>query len=154
MPVTGYINLVNGLTHTEDKDLTTPKETFSNILFQLTSGTGDDQIDLVYHDQLTGTNTLDLYGGLTDSFGTTLNFEEVRLILVQSVSGAVTVGGDGGADTFASWCGSDTDTVTVPAGGVMLLYSPTDGTYAAGSANDQLKLVGTTYNIYIGGTSA
>jgi hypothetical protein len=52
-----------------------------------TSGTGNNQCNALFADTRTAagaTDSLDLYGGLTDAYGTTLNFTKIRGVLVRN----------------------------------------------------------------------
>ena len=54
----------------------------------LTDGTGANQAKKIFADTRTlsasATESLDLYGGLTDQFGTTLNFAKIKAVLISA----------------------------------------------------------------------
>jgi hypothetical protein len=167
MPVDGNLRILNELIHTETLELSTPSETFDNLVYPVTDGTDDDQMDLLWHDQRTlaasASEDLDLSGSLVDAFGATMAFAEVRLIMVKastSNSNDVLVGG-ASANQFINWVGNASDVVVVKPGGILLLYTPVDGDYEVTAGTGDLLQIensdsGTaiTYDIYIGGTSA
>lgn len=73
-------------------DLSTPVQTIASD-FTLTygNGTGANQANMFWHDQRTTDTTgesLDLAGGLTSAFGTTITFTAVKGILIQNTSGS------------------------------------------------------------------
>lgn len=129
------------------------------------SGTSADQADKIFHDRRTiaasGTDDLDLAGVLTDPFGATITFADVRLILVTAAStntNNVIVGGDANALLFG---GAAAHTVTVRPGGLFLLAARDATAYAVtASTGDILQIAnsaGSTeviYDIVIVGASA
>jgi len=150
-------------THTKTT-ATTASESFSTLYnFIFTSGTNSFQMDQIWTSQRTLTNsaneTINIAGGITNSFGTVLTMAEVRLISVKSASAnvdSITIGG-AAANTFASWLGDTSDTITIRPGGYLLAIAP-DATGYAVSTNGNIKVTnnGTnsvTYDIYIGASS-
>lgn len=136
-----------------------------NIAF--TSGTGANQIDLLWTDQRTLSAStgedLDLAGSLTDAFGTTLTFASIKVIYVFSAA----ANGDnllvGGAATNAvSTIFSDTsDELVLAPGGTVLITNPSATGYAVtASTADLLRIensdsgASATYDIIIAGDSA
>lgn len=130
-----------------------------------TTGTGANKANQHWHDDRSlssGANDdLDLAGGLTDIFGTTVTFTIVKAIYIKnkSTTDALRVGG-GGAN---EWVGATTpflatgDKLVIPPSGELLLQCPTAAGWpvTAGSA-DVLRLThpGTTsaaltYDIFI-----
>lgn len=173
MAVTGSIQLANNLVHTESLDLSTPREVFSNTTFKITSGTGDDQMDQIWHDSRsigTTKESINLQGDGSgdvdpvDAFGTTLDFAEVRFFYVRNnhASNTLLIGGDmdagGAGDDWNSWLGADQQWVKLPPDSMMCIYVGNDGAYSVSAGNDMLYVKGsgasTTYDIYIGGVSA
>lgn len=66
-----------------------------------TSGTGANQANEVWSDTrtvaLSTSDDIDLYGGLTDAFGTTLNFTGIKAIFIRAASANgdnLSIGGD------------------------------------------------------------
>jgi hypothetical protein len=100
-----------------------------NVTWSIRDGVGVDQGDLVYMAERTLADgiseELDLFGGLTDAFGDTLNFARIKTIAIRITSGAsnLIVGG-AAANGFVGWFADATDKLTVPFGGVFLLTSP------------------------------
>jgi len=102
--------------------------------------------------------TIDLDGGVTNSFGTQLDFAEVRLVFISAAStntAALNVGG-AAANAFSTWLGDASDVVSIRPGGVLMVVGPDDTAYTV-STNGNLKIQngGTgnaTYDIYIGGS--
>jgi hypothetical protein len=141
-------------TFASDNDLSTVQQAINYAkAFNLTSGTGADQANMIFMDQRTiggSADDLDLYGGLTNSFGTTINFSVVKGIIVYAASGNsgnVTLGGDGSA--VVNWVGDASDTVVVKPGGLFALVDPSAGGYAVtNSSADVLQVAGTENDIY------
>ena len=149
--------------------VTTTQEDFSGDAGRLldwdhTSGTGANQMNQLFRESVTLTNgaarTIDLAGGVTNAFGDSVTFAEVRFFAVSlssANSNAITVG-NASANQFASWCGSATDTVTIRPGGLFLMVAPDSIGYVV-STNGNLKILnaGTnsvTYNLWIGGSDS
>lgn len=133
----------------------------------LAIGTGADQSNRQWHDQRTlaesGTDNLDLSGGLTDGFGASLLFARVACILIEntcpSVGHTLQVGG-AASNPISTIFANTSDIITIGPSGILLLWNPSAAGYAitAGSA-DVLKIhnpsVGeVTYNITIIGSTA
>lgn len=133
----------------------------------LTSGTGANQADRIFHDQRTlaasGTENLDLAGVLTDAFGASLTFVRVRGLIVAAAAGNtnnVVVGGHATA-AWATWVADATDRVVVRPGGVLALFAPDTTAYAVTATSADLLTVtnsagstSVTYDIVIVGASA
>jgi len=143
---------------------TTATETFGNLYeWTFTSGHTTNQMDQLWTDQRTLTNaateTLDLAGGITNTFGTVLTMAEVRLIAVGSASANTDtiILGNAASNEFDSWLGGTNQTLIVRPGGFFFLAAPDVTAYTV-STNGNLKISngGTnsvTYDIYIGGAS-
>ena len=167
MAIKGQTRVVLGLEHTGADEATLPYEKLPTINFDITDGTGSDQMDQVYVDQRTlaasATEDIDLAGGVEDSFGNTLTFVDVRMICVKAAAentNDVLVGG-AAANAFVNWVSNSSDVVVVKPGGVVFLYAPTNPGYAVtAGTGDLLKIANSagstsvTYDIYIGGASA
>ena len=167
MAINGQARVVLGLEHTGADEATEPYEKLPTINFDVTDGTTEDQMDLVYVDQRTlaasATEDLDLAGGVENSFGDTLTFVDVRMIFVKASSdntNDVLVGG-AASNAFVNWVSNSSDVVVVKPGGVLFLYTPTDPGYAVTASTGDLLRIGNsssgtsvTYDIYVGGTSA
>lgn len=168
--ITGPIKAIIDLNNIGSADLTSPTEDVISAanwpLWTVAAGTGLDQMDLIWSDQrtLAGTTSenLDLAGGLTDSFGTTLTFARVKLIYVFSAlanGGLIQVGG-AASNAFINWVANATDIINVRNGGWHMTVAPdATGFAVTGGTGDILKINNTdassaTYNIVIGGASA
>lgn len=133
---------------------------------RLTSGTSDDQADLVFSDTRTiaasSNEDIDLAGVLVDALGDTLTFVEVRAVLIAASAAntnnvRVTRPASNGVPLFLA----ASDGIDVPPGGVFLWACPADGQVAVTPGTGDLLNVansssGTsvTYDITIVGTSA
>lgn len=127
--------------------------------FNLSDGTTADKADGVYSKSgtLTGTTPedIDLFGGITDTFGATISMVEIVAIWIKNThaTATITVGGDGTQPV--NLMGTASHTNTIQPGGFMFLYGPSaagqSGVIGAGSA-DILQLVGSasaTYDLKI-----
>lgn len=98
------------------------------------SGAGSYQQDTVFSDRrsvASGTpDDLDLYGGLTNAFGTAINHVEVAGLMIvnrSTTAGQILeVGGDA-APSFAGLFGDASDKIKVQPGGCLFWFSPLDG---------------------------
>jgi len=143
--------------HTDQPDSvlssTSPKIVDSNTLELLdTLADGTSAVDvarILYHDirSLAGSSneTFDLYGGLTDNFGATINFTTIRAFAIVNRNAATDTDGileiGGGSNAWATWLGNSSDTVKVGPGGAILLWNPSAAGYAVtNSTADILKV--------------
>lgn len=83
-------------TQTNPLDLATGRTPLDYVTTMvLSSGTGANQADRIFHDQRTlaasGTEDLDLAGVLTDSFGATITFARIKAVLITAASGNTNV---------------------------------------------------------------
>jgi len=130
------------------------------------SGTGDDQADLVFHDRRTiaasSNEDLDLAGVLTDAIGNTLTFVQVKAVLVVAATTntnnvEVTRPAANGVPLFMA----AEDGISLRPGAMLLWADPTDGgvTVTAGTG-DLINVANSaagstvTYDVVIIGTSA
>lgn len=138
----------------------------------MTTGTGANQVDLVY--VVTGTIVasgnlqLDLAGVLADFFGATISFARIKAMYIElttdTTSTGVSVGGgtDGsGAAAFINWVGDVTDKIKLRNGGCFTLTAPDATAYAVTATTaDILRLTNldasnvATYKIGLAGASA
>lgn len=132
----------------------------------LASGTAADQADLVFHDTRTlaasGTEDLDLAGGLTSALGAALTFVECKLLVVSAAAGntnnvRVSRPAANGVPLFLA----ASDGIDVPPGGVFAWFNPGNGGVAVTAGTGDLITVtnsaaGTavTYDVIIIGASA
>lgn len=131
--------------------------TFS-ILDSLANGSGAaDLANLLWHDIRTlaasANEEFDLYGVLEDSFGDTLSFSKIRMIIIHnrnaSTNDAVLNVG-GATNAFSSWAGDATDIIKVAASGAMILWNPSAAGYAVtDSTADKLKIENTSGSLSI-----
>jgi hypothetical protein len=133
--------------------------------FGLTNGTGANQINQMFTDTRTlaasGTENIDLAGGLTDPFGATITFTKIKALIIKAAAGNtndVVVGGHASA-AVSSFFGDATDKVKVKPGGLMVLAAPDANGYAVTAATADLLTIansaagtGVTYDIIILGT--
>jgi hypothetical protein len=131
--------------------------TSKTVELKYAAGAAALQCNLVYASNRTlggASEDIDLAGGLTDVFGATLTFAEVKLIgVVNTGTATITIG----AASSNAWAGllNATGTVTIPAGG-MAMFAASDATGFAVTAGtgDLLKVAGTsgqTYDLIIWG---
>ena len=114
--------------------------------FTINSGTGAAQANQVFVDQRTlsasANEELDLAGGLTDAFGTSITFTSIKGIIVYAASGNtndVLVGG-AAANGFIEWVSDTSDEIVVKPGGMFMLYNPAaDGYTVTASTGDLLR---------------
>jgi hypothetical protein len=148
-------------------DLTSPLDELIYVRrIDLASGIGANQADLLWHDQRTlaasGTEDLDLAGGLTDAFGTALTMVKVKELVVCAAAGntndvQVTRPAANGVPLFLA----ASDGIAVPPGGMIHLQAPGAAGVAVTAGTGDLITVtnggaGTsvTYDVVIIGTSA
>ncbi len=101
----------------------------------LASGTAAQEANRVWHARLEvpgeGEVDLDLHDALTDAFGQSLELDNFKGLVVHNLGEApegLLVGG--GSDALSSWLGAAGDRVRVAAGGVLLVWNPTDAGFA------------------------
>jgi hypothetical protein len=98
-----------------------------------TTGTADNKQNRVFSDTrtLTATSeTLDLYGGLTDALGVVINFVEIRGFYIRNRATAVAsvlIVGNGAAPALAGLFNAAADRIKVGASGCLLWFAPLDG---------------------------
>lgn len=128
----------------------------------LSDGTGADQAKQMFSDTRTlsasATENLDLFGGLTNAFGTTLNFTKIKAIIVKAAAGNtndVVIGGHATA-AFINWVSDATDKVKVKPGGMFMITAPdANGLAVTASTGDMLTVANSaagtsvTYDVVI-----
>lgn len=88
---------------------------------------------------LTGTESLDFAGGVTDKLGNTKTFAKNKLLYLENTftSGTITVGG--GSNPFVGWFSG---TIVLEPGEFVLFFSPTAaGKPVVGGTGDTLQVV-------------
>lgn len=165
--LTTFITAQIDATYRNVLDLGTPTDSFiKKQRLELANGTGANSADLMFHDQRTlaasGTENLDLAGSLTNGFGATLTFVEVRAILVTAASGntnnvVVSRPASNGVPLFSA----ASDAIPVPPGGLFMWACGADGAVAVTAGTGDIITItnsssGTsvTYDVIIVGTSA
>lgn len=132
-----------------------------NKSYALTNGTGADQANMIWTDTRTlaasTTEDLDLYGVLTSTFNTTLNFTKIKGIIVSAAAGNtnnVLVGGDAAA--LVGWVGDPDDVIVVRPGGTFCSIASDATAYAVtNTTGDILQIANSssgssvTYDIII-----
>jgi len=157
----GRLMLYPDWTHSKVTGASTVTETFDSFVdWTHTSGTNANQMNTIVRETTTLTNseskTINLAGGVTDSFGDATTFVTVRFLCLScptSNTNNITMGG--GTNSWASWCGGTNNTLTVRPGGAIMLLAPDVTGYAVTDAaltmlNDGTN--STTYSLYIGGS--
>lgn len=132
-----------------------------------TSGTGDNQVDLLWGDKarsLNGAEDLDLAGVLTDRLGAgAITWDEVAGFCFSSLAatggGTLTIGGKA-SNAFVNWVSNASDEVVVMAGGCLFLasrYDDAESYNVTASTGDILEVTSSaslTYDVMIWGRSA
>jgi hypothetical protein len=148
-------------------DLSTPVDPLSlTQRIQLTSGTGANQADMLWHDERTltasATEDLDLAGSLTSSFGATLTFARIKALIVVAASAntnnvQVTRTTSNGVPLFLA----AGDGIPVLPGGVFAWVAPdASGIAVTAGTGDKLTFTNSagstsvTYDVVIVGASA
>lgn len=155
-------------TYTNPLDLSTPTDALVKTLHLiLTSGTGANQADRMFHDQRTltasATEDLDLAGSLTDPLsGATMTFARIKMLLVTAASANtnnvnVTRPASNGVPLFLA----ASDGIPVrPGGGFLWAASDATGVAVTAGTGDLLTFTNSagstsvTYDVIIIGASA
>lgn len=152
---------------TGSNDLGTPSFplNFSDTV-NLGSGTGSSNADLLFTDRRTiaasGTEDLDLAGGLTDALGATLTFVKIKAIYIKAIAANtnnVTIK-PASSNGFLGPFNAAADKLSVPPSGSILLQAPVSGWTVTAGTGDLVTIAnsssgtGVTYDIIIIGTSA
>lgn len=135
-------------------------------VYTWSSGTGNSQSDLIWTDTRTiaasGNEDLDLAGSLTDAFGSTLTFVELRAVKITASSAntnnvRVTRPASNGVPLFLA----AGDGIDLPPGSTFMFACPTNGHIAVTAGTGDLLNIansgsgtGVTYDIEIIGASA
>ncbi len=103
--------------------------------YTLANGTAAEQANMMWTDTRTisasSTDDLDLYGGLTNAFGDTINFAAIKGIFIFASAENINnllIGGDA-SNPLVNYVASGTDIVVVKPGGFFALYDPSAGGY-------------------------
>lgn len=155
--------------HTSALDMTTPQDPVRRIYqWDFTSGHGNDQLNLKYHDQRTllgnTSELLDLNGVLLDAFGQTLNFRRIKVFGFKASADntdPIAVGG-AASNAWTGPFGATNDIMVYEPDGGFLLVNPNNGWPVIPATADILQIAnnsGTggspvTYDIWLMGCDA
>lgn len=138
-------------------DLQTVSTTLDKITStSLSDGTGQNQANMHFSDTRSlagsGTENLDLAGGLTNAFGVAITFAKIKAIYVKCAAandGAIEFG-EGIANAFVGPFQASSVGVAVAPGGELLLTAPKDGWTVTAGTGDLLKAqnLGSATNSY------
>jgi hypothetical protein len=164
MNISGLVAAVVQLAVSNTKDLSVSKDDLNlSVQEQFTPGTGNNQLDKIFHDVRTllaaADESLDLAGSLVDSFGGTITFAKIKVLLIRNLSTTQTLTIGNGANPFLTWVGAAAHTVTIPPKGIFLLVAPLAGFTVTANTGDILKIANSAtnpcdYQIVLAGTSA
>jgi len=166
--VTGSLQVTISLTSAKSFDLSTPSDVLtSSRKTTITSGTGANQVDQVFHDirsLASGANEeLDLAGSLTNAMGETITFDMVRAIMIYNPDTASTlIIGGAAANAWEPWAGAAGDKLVVRPGGRIYMEAPdANGLDVTAATADKLKIehgaessIAIAYEIIIAGAQA
>ena len=175
------INVTGGGSYQNNLDLTAPVDRLvigsgtsgsqgvTAIKYSVTNGTGSNNSDLWFHDQRSvntgSTDNLDLAGSLTNAFGTTLTFVEIRFLLIRIISPdgtkSLRIGPQNVSNAWPGPWGGSGATVYLEIEDTFIFYSHYDGglgtvTATTGDIFPIANQSGSnlTYDIWIIGVSA
>lgn len=144
-------------------DLSSLTDTLNELFTQtFENGTGTGQANKMWSDTRTladnTSESLDLAGSLTDSFGAAITFAKIKAIIIRnkSTTQALAVGG-AASNQFINWVANSSDIINIPAGGMFMLTAPA-GFAVTASTGDLLKIANgsagqsTDYDIVLFGT--
>lgn len=153
------------VTQSEALDQSVRTDLINKLIEQaFADGTGADQANKAWSDSRTladgASETLDLYGGLTDAFGATINFTKIKLLLIASRAANTTILSVGAAAApLANLLGdAASDLLKIHPGGVHLTLAPqATAIGVTATSADGLKIANAagaaaTYDIFIVGT--
>lgn len=163
--VTGDVMLRLNLVHTSTNALSTASETLPTVIYdRITNGVSSNAMNQIYYTSRTlaanATDSLDLCGGVTDSFGIAATMTHMRLLLIgggATNAGNIAVGGLA-ANPISVLFGNTNDWAKVAPGAWLMWYCPTALAYSnTASVADTLMISNTaasvgTYSIYVGGS--
>lgn len=117
-----------------------------NQQYVIANGVSAHQDNMFWADTRTLTasssDSLDLFGGIINSFGDTINFTQINgiFIFANSLNTNNLIIGNG-TNPFVNWVGAGTHTITVKPGGMFALYDPSAAGYAVTNTTaDTLKI--------------
>ncbi len=149
------------LSNTLDLSTPTSEQKADLTPIEFDSGTGDYQINKVWHDQRSlsaSTNEdLDLAAGLTDALGSTITMTAVKVIVIKADednTNDVVIGGDA-TNTVLGIFTAEADSIEIGPGGVFMWVQPKTGATVTAGTGDLFRVAngssGTsvTYKIWI-----
>lgn len=117
-----------------------------SAVVSLTSGTGSGQANAFFTKagslSSSGSDSLDLAGGIVDAFGATLTCLTVKAIVIESAA-ANTVDltvGNAATNPFVGPFGAGAQTIAVRPGGIAVLVAPQTGWTVVAATGDLLKI--------------
>lgn len=145
MPVTGKLKIKISVAYTKEFDLSTPKDPLS-LARQISIGSAvgaDYPVDQVWHDRRTladgASETLDLTASLTDAFGDTVSFSNLKGMYIRNNSTEAYLRIGGAASNALTLLVTSDDLINLPPQGVMYFqFERADGFIV--SIDDQLKI--------------
>ena len=166
MSVTGTVEsrITARVTRASDVGSVEQSIAFSDRL-SLSAGTGSAQADLAFTDTRTiaasSNDDLDLAGGVSDAFGNTLTFVDIKAIHIKaSAANTNNVVVGGGTNAFLGFFGDASDKIALAPGQFMTITAPAGGGAVTAGTGDILRVAnsgsgsGVDYTITIFGASA
>jgi len=150
-------------------DNSTPEDKLNVVAdLDFTFGTGASKCDQMFHDDRSlgagASEDLDLAGSLTNAFGQTVTFADVKAIYIENTSddsGTTITVGNAASNQFTGPLGAAAHTLTIPQGGFILLAADlADVWTVTAGTGDLLKVLNddgantATYKIVLLGESA
>lgn len=130
----------------------------------LSDGTGSNQVQTVWLDRSRALNTtsedLDVRGGLTDFQGVALTGAKLKVIMLENLdtdSGDYLLLKPGSANPVTSVLGGTNPTLTIGAGGLVLLVNPVDGYATTAGSADKIAVEAadnSTYKLFLAATQS
>lgn len=114
--------------------------------YSVANGTSSDQANMIWTDNrsvnASSSEDLDLYGGLTNAFGDTINFAAIKGIFIFADAANVNnlvIGGDSNA--LVNYVGNANDVINVKPGGMFAVYDPSAGGYGVTNSTGDILQV-------------
>lgn len=135
--LTGSVSVLVNMVLAGNLDIGTGTQSVNqNYKTTFTNGTGANQVNMMWTDTRTvsasSSDDLDLAGGLTSAFGTTITFTSIKGIVIKADSSNgdnLSIGGDGSAP-ITSLFNAGTDEIILAPGGTIALINPNANGYA------------------------
>jgi hypothetical protein len=117
---------------------------YDKLLSVLANGVGSNQANQIWSDTRTlisaGNETLDLNASLVNAFGESVTFTKIKVMVIVNKGTTDLTIGNAAANQWATWLGAVAHTITVPAGGALVLTNPGAGFAVTAATGDQLKI--------------